>query len=219
MCSVLLPKPTVVKLVSDKRAMTEWVSNLGVPCPAIVASDSDCRKVYRENEGVGSKGVRFFEGELPAHLKKRVASGEAFVQEEVLGQEYTVDVLCDSAGAPLCIVPRERVEVKSGVCTKARIVKNESIIDCAKRIADRLKIPGFSNIQFIIDGEGLPYFIEVNPRFGGGSAATLLAAQGLFDKFLSVALDGMLSDGTLNQVEVKWGAVVTRFYSEVLYEG
>lgn len=72
----------------------------------------------RDFYGVGSKGIRIVEPE-----DKLIVGDEQFAQEFITGDEYTVDVLCDREGNPSYIIPRRRVEVKSGVATKVFIIR------------------------------------------------------------------------------------------------
>ena len=54
-------------------------------------------------------------------LAKRV--GDYVAQPFVAGREYSVDVLCDWDGRPLCVVPRERLRVRAGeVCIPKRLI-------------------------------------------------------------------------------------------------
>lgn len=219
-CVCLVPTPEVVSLVRDKARMTERAAALGVSCPERLDPACGQKRIVRDVFGLGSRGIRIVDGAMDEDLVRRVDSGEAFVQEVVEGAEYTVDVLCDRKGDPVYVVPRERVEVKSGVCTKGRITNNARLIDCARVIAADLRIPGFSNIQFIVDKDDAPRFIEVNPRFGAGSACTLKAAPRMFERFLDIVQNGWESEGAdINEDSICWGAFVTRYYSEVLYEG
>jgi len=54
------------------------------------------------------------------------------VQRYLDGPEFTIDVLCDFAGRPLSIVPRERVPVRAGVIDRGRTVNDAALIDLAR---------------------------------------------------------------------------------------
>lgn len=219
-CRCLIPSVSTIQLVRDKAAMTAHAEALGVPCPRKLSVDDSQKRIVRDVTSVGSRGVHILEGPADSEIVRSVNRGLAFVQELIEGPEYTVDILCDSSGMPVYIIPRERVEVKAGVCTKGRITNNTILIEFAHKIARSLRIPGFSNIQFIVDANNVPRFIEVNPRFGAGSAATLKAVPSMFERFLDIVFDEWEADGLrVNSGDIKWGAFVTRYYTEVLYEG
>jgi carbamoyl-phosphate synthase large subunit len=96
------------------------------------------------------------------------------VQEYLEGPEFTIDVLCDAAGRPLSIVPRERVVIRSGVIDRGRTVKSAALIDLAVAVCETLTFVGPLNIQCRMRG-GVPTVFEVNPRFSGGIPLTIAA--------------------------------------------
>ena len=109
------------------------------------------------------------------------------------------------------------MEIKAGIATKTRIENNGVLIDAVKSIVKELKLPGFSNTQFIVDQNGAAYFIETNPRIGGFTSASLLAAEKMFPAYLKL-LKGETVSQELNE-DVRWDLIVTRYYEEVCYDG
>jgi carbamoyl-phosphate synthase large subunit len=99
---------------------------------------------------------------------------DAIVQNELVGTEFTVDVLSDFNGRVLSIVPRERLVIRAGVSDKGVTRRNAEIIAFAKEVAERLEIVGPANIQCKWDGQDVS-LIEVNPRFSGGIPLTIAA--------------------------------------------
>jgi carbamoyl-phosphate synthase large subunit len=92
---------------------------------------------------------------------------ELIIQEFIPGQEYTLDVLADLKGQVLSVVPRERLEVRSGEVSKSRTVYRVELIEQGKGIVEKLGAIGPITVQCIDSGEAL-YWLEINPRFGGG---------------------------------------------------
>ncbi len=118
------------------------------------------------------------------------------IQEFVEGTEYTIDVLCDLKGEIISIVPRERIEVRSGEVSKSKTVNHKEIIKATLDLVNKLKqyieeykvyckvasknfntlplekdealVMGPLTIQCIVTKEAEIKFIEINPRFGGG---------------------------------------------------
>jgi carbamoyl-phosphate synthase large subunit len=114
-------------------------------------------------------------------------------QEYIKGIEYTVDVFIDSSGKVISIVPRERIEVRGGEVSKGRTVKNREIIDEIKKFCNILKgAYGTITVQVFKTNKGI-YFIEVNPRFGGGYPLSYLAgadfAKYLINDYLGIELE------------------------------
>jgi carbamoyl-phosphate synthase large subunit len=124
------------------------------------------------------------------------------IQEYVEGIEYTIDVLCDLYGYPLSIVPRERIEVRSGEVSKTRTVKNKEIIKKTCKIIEALnkeisnsqnlkqeKAVGPYTIQCKINSQNVAKFIEINPRFGGGVPITFEAGVD-YGNFFEMMVEG-----------------------------
>lgn len=96
------------------------------------------------------------------------------VQEYLTGPEFTIDVLCNFAGRPLSIVPRERVVVRAGVIDRGRTVNDPALIDLALACTAAVTFIGPINIQCRVH-EGRPTVFEINPRFSGGIPLTIEA--------------------------------------------
>ncbi|WP_432662634.1 ATP-grasp domain-containing protein [Wukongibacter baidiensis] len=97
------------------------------------------------------------------------------IQEFLCGKEYTIDVFVDFEGNPITIVPRERLETRSGEVSKGIIIKDKSIITEVKRMIPLLRPIGPLTIQCIKDDKKNIKFIEINPRFGGGAPISVTA--------------------------------------------
>jgi len=99
---------------------------------------------------------------------------EPVVQEFLDGPEFTIDMMCNFAGCPLSIVPRERVVIRAGVIDRGRTVKDDRLIGLATACAAALRFVGPVNIQCRIVDER-PVIFEINPRFSGGIPLTIEA--------------------------------------------
>lgn len=98
------------------------------------------------------------------------------VQPFIEGTEYTVDVFCDFDGNPIYITPRIRLAVRAGEVLKTKIVQDEVIIDEIKKLIADYKPCGPLTVQLIRQNEtGKDYYIEINPRYGGGAPLTMKA--------------------------------------------
>lgn len=97
------------------------------------------------------------------------------IQEYIEGTEYTIDVLCDFKGKVISVVPRERIEIRSGEVSKSRTIKDFNIINATINLCSKTKFIGPITIQCIVTPKGDIKFIEVNPRFGGGVPLTFEA--------------------------------------------
>ena len=97
-------------------------------------------------------------------------------QEFVEGIEYTCDVYVDFDMRVRCVVPRRRIEVRSGEVSKSQVVKNPRIMSQARRVVELLGAgPGVITVQLFVTSDGRIRFTEVNPRFGGGAPLSIQA--------------------------------------------
>ena len=110
----ITPPIDTAELVRDKYECSNYVSRLGLAVPSM----SNSQLIIRKKQGVGSTGIRTCN-----------VMDDEFAQERIKGREFTIDCLCDYKGKPAFVIPRERLQVKSGVSTKCRIVKDDSLIN------------------------------------------------------------------------------------------
>lgn len=213
-CHCLIADCKTIRLLQDKLSCSKFMESFNILVPPIYTDDNvNQERILRKRISVGSKEIFYF------HKNDRTINyqpDEYFLQQKICGDEYTVDVLADDKGHPVYIIPRKRIEVKSGVATKVRIEEDVILIHIVKRILECVVLPGFSNIQFIKDKNGNFWFIEINFRFSGCGAASLAVAQDYLKCFKSLAFGEEVSE-KLNH-DVRWNCIVTRYYEEVVYE-
>lgn len=97
------------------------------------------------------------------------------LQEIVTWPEYSIDYYHDEYTT--CVIPRERLNVVNGESTEARFENSLVLIAEAKRLGRELGLMYHNVMQCFFDGTRIKW-IEVNPRYGGGSWLT-------FDNFNS----------------------------------
>ena len=154
----------------------------------------------KPNKGKGSRGVKLIDN-----------SKEKYIYQEYLpGVEYTIDVLCDMDSNVLSTIPRIRLQTKAGISTKAMIIRNENIESQCREIAKFLELKGAVCMQMKEDKNGNPKFIEINPRFGGGTYFTTLAGV----NFIKIILD--LIDGKEVKVPEPNEVTILRYFNEVV---
>ena len=212
-CKCVIPDAETIEMVRDKYICNYKMKEIGIQVPEISPSSRDDKLILRDRIGVGSKGIEI----IPiGKIVPEYNIEEKFLQRFVEGEEYTVDILADQNGKPLYIIPRKRLEVKSGVATKVSIENDSILVNYIKVILDSVKLPGFSNIQFIKDGKGNYWFVEINYRFSGCGAATIAVCKNYIDDFKKI-VDGRVDFRKINE-NVKWNTIVTRYYEECVYE-
>ncbi|WML35484.1 ATP-grasp domain-containing protein [Clostridium sp. OS1-26] len=132
------------------------------------------------------------------------------IQEYIEGPEYTIDVLCDLTGKPISIVPRERLEIRSGEVSKTRTVLHKEIIketyrviECLMKLVDASEeaaVMGPYTIQCKVTEDNRIKFIEINPRFGGGVPLTF-EAEVDYGKYFNMMIKGENIEPIIGQFE------------------
>ena len=109
------------------------------------------------------------------HLEDRIKNtSDPIIQEYIVGSEITCDVICGLDGKVLSVIQRQRIEVRSGEVSKGKTVFNPDVVDACIKVASSLEGIGPITVQCIIKNK-IPYFIEINPRYGGGAPLGIAA--------------------------------------------
>lgn len=168
---VLLSNKDALQICSDKFNTYKFFTENDVKTPTTwLAKDLLNGIVFplfvKPCSGMGSQGAKKVVSamELQSALEY---SRDMIVQQYITGTEYTVDVLADFKGQVLSVVPRERLEVRSGEVSKGKTVDRPDLIQQAVYIVEKLGAIGPLTLQCIDTGSEV-YWIEINPRFGGG---------------------------------------------------
>jgi carbamoyl-phosphate synthase large subunit len=127
--------------------------------------------------GRGSVGARRLDNrsQLSDFL---AAQPDGVIQALVEGCELTVDVLTDQHGTLLAAVPKERLEVKSGMATKSITREAPEVVAFVRRVVQAFGVGGVANVQVIAGHTGCQ-LIEVNPKFAASLPLTVAAGVNL----------------------------------------
>ena len=183
-CTVMIGSEESVTLCRDKTTTNDLLPRGGLATIKTMSlAEFRARPFYpcfiKPVRGSASVGTAVIgnEKELAAHV---ATFGELMiVQEYVSGREYTIDVYRSRDGQVRCVVPRQRLVVRSGEVEKGITVKDDQLIESAIKLAGMLgDIWGVFCCQCRQD-EGQPRFFEINPRFGGGAPLSIAAGANL----------------------------------------
>lgn len=89
------------------------------------------------------------------------------IQEKIDGDEYGIDILNDFEGKYYGSFIRKKMAMRSGETDKAVSVINDDFSRTAQIIAENTKHIGNMDCDFFVK-DGRLYYLEMNPRFGGG---------------------------------------------------
>lgn len=176
---VLVSSPQTVEICRDKRLTANFFGSIGLKTP------QTCDDYLNYQYGFpafikpidGSSSINTFAINSREELDAIVTIlSNYIVQPLICGTEYTVDVFCDYEGNPLLVTPRIRLAVRAGEVLKTKIDLDQTIIDEVKLLVAKLKPCGPITIQLIRDSNtGEDYYLEINPRFGGGAPLSIKA--------------------------------------------
>lgn len=208
------------RTLNHKIRLYEYCKACSIPTIPVIQMDEvedDVTYFIKEKNGFGSMGARRIKGSdikrIDSALLDRIV-----VQEDCTGKGSRADALeevtaeCFYDGIDCSIAIRERLEAKSGVCTKARFLKIPEVEKVIKRFTELLPFPPVFNIQFVHRGDEW-LVMDVNLRLAAGTG--LSAAAG-FDTVRAL-LAWILGD----QIDPSWLTVdesvktVLRVYKEV----
>lgn len=211
---VLISSYEMVNICQDKRLTSKFFSDCGLITPSTV----DDWNAYKDGFPAfikpkdGSSSINAYRVDDIKELELYASKIKDYiVQSYISGTEYTVDIFTDFNGQPIYIIPRVRMAVRSGEVLKTEIDLDEKIIDECKRIVAKFKPCGAMTVQLIRDKEGADYFIEINPRFGGGAPLAMKAGAKSAEALLKL-VDGE----NIEQADmIADGAVYSRFDQSV----
>lgn len=212
---VLISKPDKILICRDKNNTGEFFESCGLKAP----------KTYNEYKSYpgsypcfikpkdGSSSINAFKVEDEEELEVYAGQVEDYIiQPFVEGREFTIDIFCDFEGNPIFITPRERVQVKAGEVLKTQIYMDRTMIEESKKLCEAFKPCGPLTVQLIQDkNTGDNYYIEINPRYGGGAPLSMKAGARSAEALLT-----LLSGGAVEYQENSCnGAVYSRFDQSV----
>lgn len=213
---VVISAEEKVALCRDKRFTADYFHSIGLKSPNPVADwekyDAGYPAFIKPKDG--SSSIFAYKVNNKEELRSYAAQvPDYIIQPFIEGTEYTVDIFCDFDGNPIFITPRIRQTVRAGEVLKTEIRQDEKIIADMKRLTEDYKPCGQITVQLIQQKDtGVNYYIEINPRFGGGAPLTMKAGADSAEMMLRLLNDEKV--GYMN-CAAEDGAVFSRFDQSV----
>lgn len=209
---VIISAEDKVMLCRDKRYTADYFNSLGLESPYPIDEWTKYNGGYpafiKPKDGSSSISAFKVENEKELELFAEQVP-DYIIQPYISGTEYTVDIFCDFDGNPIFITPRIRLAVRAGEVLKTEIVQDHIIIEEIKRLIADYKPCGQITVQLIRQNiTEKNYYIEINPRFGGGAPLSIKAGADS-----AKALLELLNGKKLEYVSLaaEDGAVFSRF--------
>ena len=189
---VMISAPDKIRICRDKNNTSQFFVECGLHAPMPVNNWKDYKSGFPAfiKPKDGSSSINAFKVENEEELEVYAGQVEDYiVQPFVSGHEYTIDIFCDWNGNPFSIVPRERLQVRAGEVLKTQICMDQTMIEESKKLCSAFKPCGPMTVQLIRDDEGIDWYIEINPRFGGGAPLSMKAGARSAEAILKL-MDG-----------------------------
>jgi hypothetical protein len=158
----------------DKDYADHWLADIGVRTPRRYGGEPTGRQSMawfaKPRNGSGSSGARRL-SEEDIHQLSATEQACTLIQEACDPPEVTVDSFFDAATGFSRSYCRERLETKSGVCTKARVFQDTELSTFARAIGQELRQRGTICFQAMKSRDGWAV-TDLNLRAGAGTAMT-----------------------------------------------
>jgi carbamoyl-phosphate synthase large subunit len=214
---VLLPDAETVERLGDKYLAHLLFEERGIASPSTwlpgqVPEDPPFPLLVKARHGFGSRHIYRAEDAAQLGFFLGYTPVESIVQACLGGEEFSVDVFCDLEGRCLNAIPRTMIESKGGESIKGMTIRDESLIELARDVAEKLRLVGPANIQCFREPDGSHFVTDINSRFGGGFPLPL-AAGGRYPELALALARGERPEPRLG--DFREGIVMTRFFSDL----
>lgn len=177
----------IIKICRDKRNTGEFFERHGIRVPKSIDKYHPTFPMFAKPYD-GSLSINLHYIKNTEELTEEILNDPKLLFMEYIDKEiykeYTVDMYYGRDNKVKCIVPRERIKIRSGEINKG-LTEKEPL---TSYLLDRLKTiegcVGCICIQVFLNRETCDVVgIEINPRFGGGYPQTY-AAGGNFPEYM-----------------------------------
>ncbi|EMM1154605.1 ATP-grasp domain-containing protein [Citrobacter freundii] len=170
-CHISIPEPAFVTACRDKRKTAELFQLLDIASPEIYDSSSMVFPCFCKPYN-GSSSIGAFVLNNKTDLTDEILNNKNNMYMELIGKEYmevTVDCYFSKQNELRCLVPRERIETRSGEVSKGVTRKNGVYNYLLERLKVIPGVIGCITVQVFFNKKtGDIKGLEINPRFGGG---------------------------------------------------
>ena len=217
---VLLPDAGTIRLCEDKYAAHEFFVEQGIATPPTWLPEElpdglGFPVLVKARRGFGSRHIYRAADRRELDFFLGYTTAPSMVQQACEGEEFSIDVFCDTDGRCLNAIPRTMIESKGGESIKGMTTRDSQLIDHGRLVAEALGMVGPANIQCFREPDGSLPVTDVNPRFGGGFPLPTAAGSRYPELALALAT-GERPEPRLG--DFRDGVVMTRYFWQVILE-
>lgn len=199
---VLISPPESISICQDKWETYNFFSDNKIPTPPTSLKHE--YDLVKPRIGRGGAGIHRIDPAKNFDMEGYIS------QQFINGQEFSVDALCDFDGHVVCVVPRKRLAVESGLSVKGQVVNDPEIEMYVRKILNLTPFIGPVDIQCFKVGADI-FFTEINPRIAGGLSLSMAATENWFE--LLVAME---NGASVQPVKVNYGLLTMRYFSDCI---
>ena len=178
----LVPGPDVARATYDKFETHLLLQRLGLPSPPTVLPEDDLDSfndypvMIKPRRGSGARSIYHAKDPSQARFFVDYVDEPVMVQRAMDGPELSIDCLGDMQGRCLNAIPRTMLESRGGESIKGSVVRDDELIELARRVMEAFEVRGPATIQVFRDPQLGIGITDVNTRFGGAFPAPAYAA-------------------------------------------
>lgn len=203
---VIVSDPPVIDICNDKIRTFQFLSEHGFHTPNTYADLDEAQSAIEEGNlkyplfikprwGMGSIGVYEAENEDELNVfynrtRRDIASTylrfesavapehNTLIQEKIGGEQYCLDVINDLDAQCVAVIVKKKTAMRVGEAYAAMTVDYPLLKEEGERLGRTLAHIGNLDVDIIVR-DGVPYFLEMNARFGGAYPFSHLAGVNL----------------------------------------
>ncbi|CAM4075586.1 ATP-grasp domain-containing protein [Kerstersia similis] len=181
-----------IEIAADKYKTHEFFEQCGIPSPKTYISLGEAKEALKKDTihfpliikpRWGSASISIIKVSAASELDSAYQTcieavknsilnhfspdNSVIIQEFIEGQEYGIDILNSLNSEYIGYCSKKKLAMRSGETDKSTPIKDERFDDPVKKIAQTLKHIGNLDCD-VLERDGKLYFLELNPRFGGG---------------------------------------------------
>jgi len=220
-CVALVSSEEIVGIAGDKWLTYTYFSESGIDVPmswlpeTISPNKMPPCMIVKPRAGSASQNVFHASRETLSSVLRIVP--DPIIQEEIAGQEITVDAYINFQGDVCHYVPRLRIKTVGGESVEGLTIPDDDFRPWVTRVLELVALRGGvgpMTLQAFLTPEG-PVLNEINPRFGGGFPLAY-AAGGRYPEWIVKDCCGEAVPTAIG--DYQRGLSMTRHYTELFVE-
>lgn len=212
LCKLLVPSAESYEAALDKSLARKFAREAGLNCPETFTSDEikdidmfagmlKYPVLIKPRISSGSRGIKRVEQQSEFKDKYMLV-------DSIYPKPYIQQYIPPSAKYGVCLLFNQESKVKAAFVQKlvrqypldiGTSVIQESVyypelIEQSVALMQKIKWQGVAEVEFLVDNEGKPYFLEINPRFWGCLEMSIIAGVDFPWLLYRLAVEGDIED-------------------------